>query len=150
MNEVESTIRSNRSKGRTVSTKTNRSIRPSRSNSMWLFYQNKFKSSFEMGLTRRQITILILIKRRERRQKVEAMKTKRVWVRQLYTERKGNGEYRSLIKEVQIFDEMLFSKQLRMMRQNYENLLTLVTPRITKSSVKREAISPGERLSVTW
>ena len=50
---------------------------------------------------------------------------------------------------MQIFDEMLFSKQLRMMRQKYENLLTLVASRITKSLVKSEVISLGERLSVT-
>ena len=100
-----------------------------------------------MGLNRRQIIIEPLIKRRERRRKVEAMKTKRVWVRQLYTE--GKGEYRSLIKEMQIFDEMLFNQQFRMMGQKYENLLTLVAPRITKSLVKSEAISLRERLPIT-
>ena len=102
-----------------------------------------------MGLTRRQVIILLLIKRRERRRKVEAMKTKRMWVRQVYTERKEKGEYCSLIKEIQFFDEMLFYQQFRMTPQKYEHLLTLVAPRITKSQMKREAISPGERLSVT-
>ena len=36
-----------------------------------------------------------------------------------------------------------------MMRQKYENLLTIIAPRITKSSVKSETISFGGRLSVT-
>ena len=35
-----------------------------------------------------------------------------------------------------------------MMRQKYENLLTMVAPRITKSLVESEAISLRERLSV--
>ena len=75
---------------------------------------------------------------------MEAMKTTRMWV---YTKRKG--KHRLLSKEMQIFDEMLFYQQLRMTLQKYENLLIMVAPRITKSSVKREAISPGERLSVS-
>ena len=102
-----------------------------------------------MGLTRKEIIIALLIKRRERRRNLQVTKSKRVWVRQLYRERKEKGEYRSLIKEMQVVDEMLFYQQFRMTPQKYETLLALVARRITKSSVKREAISPGERLSVT-
>lgn len=40
-----------------------------------------------MGLTRKQIIISLVIRRRERRRNFEAMKSKRVWVRQLYRER---------------------------------------------------------------
>ena len=102
-----------------------------------------------MGLTRKEIIIALLIKRRERCRNLQVTKSKRVWVRQLYRERKEKEEYRSLIKEMQVVDEMLFYQQVRMMPQKYETLLALVARRITKSSVKREAISPGERLSVT-
>ena len=76
------------------------------------------------------------------------MKTKIVWIEKLYRERKEKGEYHSLIKEMQIVVEMLFYQQFRVTAQKYKNLLTLLAPRITMSLVKREATSPGERLSV--
>ena len=61
-----------------------------------------------MGLTRKGIIIALLIKRRERGRNLQVMKSKRVRVRQLYRESKEKGEYRSLIKEMQVVDEMLF------------------------------------------
>ena len=61
-----------------------------------------------MGLTRKEIIIALLIKRRERGRNLQVMKSKSVRVRQLYRERKEKGEYRSLIKEMQVVDEMLF------------------------------------------
>ena len=61
-----------------------------------------------MGLTRKEIIIALLIKRRERGRNLQVMKSRRVRVRQLYRERKEKGEYRSLIKEMQVVDEMLF------------------------------------------
>ena len=61
-----------------------------------------------MGLTRKEIIISLLIKRRERGRNLQGMKSKSVRVRQLYRERKEKGEYRSLIKEMQVVDEMLF------------------------------------------
>ena len=73
------------------------------------FYQNKFKCGLKIGLTRRQIIILLDKKRRERRRKVEAVKTKRARGRQLYTERKGKGEYFSLIKEMRILMKCCFT-----------------------------------------
>ena len=61
-----------------------------------------------MGLTRKEIIIALLIKRRERGRNLQVMKSKRVRVRQLQKERKEKGEYRSLIKEMQVVDKMLF------------------------------------------
>ena len=61
-----------------------------------------------MGLTRKGIISALLIKRRERGQNLQVMKSKRVRVRQLYRERKEKGEYRLLIKEMQVVDKMLF------------------------------------------
>ena len=60
----------------------------------------------------------LLRRRRERRRNVEAMKSKRVWVRQLYRERKQKGEHRALVKEMQVVDEVLFYQQFRMSPQN--------------------------------
>ena len=50
------------------------------------------------------------------------MKSKRVRVRQLYRERKEKEEYHSLIKEVRVFDKMLFYQQFRMTEHKYETL----------------------------
>ena len=61
-----------------------------------------------MGLTRKGIIIALLIKRRERGRNLQVMKSKRVHVRQQYRERKEKGEYRLLIKEMQVVDKMLF------------------------------------------
>ena len=103
-----------------------------------------------MALTKRQIIISLLIRRRERRRQERNMKTKkRVWVRQLYRERKEKGEYHLLIREMKSYDHMMFYQQFRMTPEQYENLFRLVAPKILKSSQKREAIEPGERLSVT-
>ena len=101
-----------------------------------------------MGLTRRQIIVLLLLRRRQRRRSKEK-ENKRIWVRKLYTERKEKGEYHLLIREMKLYDHMLFYQQFIMTLEKYEHLLRLVAPNILKSCVKREAIQPGERLSGT-
>ena len=101
-----------------------------------------------MGLTRRQIVVLLLLRRRQRRRSKEK-ENKRIWVRKLCAERKEKGEYHLLIREMKLYDHMLFYQQFRMTPEKYEHLLQLVAPKSLKSCVKREAIQPGERLSVT-
>ena len=44
---------------------------------------------------------------------------------------------------------MLFYQQFQMTPEKYEYLLQLVAPNLMKDSSKREAIQPGELLSVT-
>ena len=101
-----------------------------------------------MALSRRQIILLLLLRRRNRRPR-ETRKAKKEWVRHLYRGRAEKGEYSSLLQEMKLVDGMLFFQQFRMTPGKYESLLRLVGPRIRKSSVKRDAISPGERLAVT-
>ena len=55
-----------------------------------------------------------------------------------------SGEYSCTQKEMEKVNTDRWLKKCK-----YENLLTLVAPQITKSLVKREAVSPGERLPVT-
>ena len=69
-------------------------------------------------------------------------------MRQLYKDRKTKGEYHLLIKEMKTFDKEYFFQNFRMTPTKFEELLMLVTPKIIKSSTKREAITPGERLCV--
>ena len=95
-------------------------------------------------LSRRTLILLILWRRKEARKL-----RKRKWVRIIFEERNTKGEYKLLIKELQLHDHEYFFKYFRMSPTRYEELLRLVAAHITKSSIRREAIGPGERLAVT-
>ena len=68
-------------------------------------------------------------------------------MRKIYKERKTKGEFHLLVKEMKVCDHEF--KYFRMNPTQYENLLKLIAPAITKSSIKREVIGPSERLSLT-
>lgn len=97
-----------------------------------------------MALSRREIIILLLLRRRRRKKA-----NRKFWVRQIFAERKQKGEYHLLIKEMRLVDNELFFRQFRMNPTKFEELLSYVAPEIIKSSVKREPISPSERLCAT-
>ena len=94
------------------------------------------------------IIALLLRRRRQRREQLPVIQ-KRLWIRKIYQERKEKGEYHLLIRDMRLYDHSLFYQQFRMTPTKYEDLLNMVAPQIVKSSLKREAISPGERLAVT-
>ena len=48
-------------------------------------------------------------------------------------------------KGLKLFDHEFFCKQFRMTNENLQNLLTVVTPRILKSLLRREAVGPIEK-----
>ena len=54
-----------------------------------------------------------------------------------------------MVQELKLFDSEYFFKQFRMTPQKIEELPAWIARRILKSIVKREAISPEERLCVT-
>ena len=64
-------------------------------------------------------------------------------------DRKIKGEFHTLIQDLKLHDAEYFFKYFRMNTTQYENLLTMIAPRIQKSSMKRECIGPSERLCVT-
>ena len=70
-------------------------------------------------------------------------------MRKIFTERKQKGEFYTLVQDLKLFESEYFFKQFRMTPRKLEELLGWVAPRILKSNVKREAISPEERLCVT-
>ena len=72
-----------------------------------------------------------------------------MWVRKIFAERKIKGEYHLLIQDLKLHDAVYFFRYFRMDTTQFENLLTMIAPRIQKSSLKRECISPSERLCVT-
>ena len=83
------------------------------------------------------------------RMKIRKIRKHRFWVRKILTERKWKGEYCVLVNELKLFDHEFFYKQFGMSTTRYEELLKLVALLITKSSERREVVSPGERLCIT-
>ena len=82
---------------------------------------------------------LLVSKKRKLNKKQEfymKIRTHRIWVRKILLERRWKGEYHTLIKELILFDHELFYKQFRMSPGRFEELLRLVGPSITKSSLK--------------
>ena len=63
-------------------------------------------------------------------------------------ERETKGASNLLVKDIALYDQEYFFKFFRMTPM-YEQLLQLVASVITKCSIRREAIGPGERLTVT-
>ena len=98
-------------------------------------------------LNNRRVLLLILRRRLLFRKKKE--KKRRFLVGKIFTERKQKGEFYTLVEDLKLFDIEYFFKQFRMTPRKLEELLGWVAPRILKSNVKREAISPEERLCVT-
>ena len=90
-----------------------------------------------------------VLKKRKIAKNAVAPRKHKVWVRKLLTERKWKGEYHVLVKEMMLFDHETFYKQFRMSPSRYESLLQMIAPLIIKSSMKREAIHPSERLLIT-
>ncbi|XP_029344031.1 uncharacterized protein LOC103309790 [Acyrthosiphon pisum] len=75
-------------------------------------------------------------------------RTKKNWVRKMFTERKFVGEFHTLFKELED-EEIYFYKYLRMSQSQFYVLLTKIQPKIQKQNTTfREAISPKEKLMV--
>lgn len=80
-------------------------------------------------------------------------KLRSVWTRNWLLKRESHGAYSNLIQELRAGDaveQSLFCKILRMTPNDFDYLLNLVTPLISKMDTRmRKAISPGERLAIT-
>ena len=74
---------------------------------------------------------------------------KSIWVIQLFKERETKGAFNLLVKDMALYDQEYFFKFFRMTPTKYEQLLQLVASAITKCSIRREAIGPSERLTVS-
>ena len=97
-------------------------------------------------LSRRTLYLLLL---QHLKEKKNLKYRKRMWVRQLFKERETKGAFNLLVKDMALYDQEYFFKFFRMTPTKYEQLLQLVAPAITKCSIRREAIGPSERLTVT-
>lgn len=101
------------------------------------------------AVNRRLLLLLLLRNRRAKRIREQQKYKKDIWVRRIFAERRAKGEYCTLIREMRLFDHEYFFKQFRMTPARFDHLLSLVGPDITKCSLRREVIPPGERLCLT-
>ncbi|KAK3917403.1 Putative nuclease [Frankliniella fusca] len=76
-------------------------------------------------------------------------KDRRWWVRPIFLDRKLAGAWFSLIPVMREFDHDAHFNFLRMTPAGFDWLLQKVSPFLTKSSIRREPISAGERLAIT-
>ena len=116
---------------------------------MCALFLKTYSNSQRMDTDDALLLALLVLKKREIAKNVVAPRKHKVWVRKLLTERKWKGEYHVLVKEMMLFDHETFYKQFRMSPTRYESLLQMITPLIIKSSTRREAIHPSERLLIT-
>lgn len=94
--------------------------------------------------------LLILLSLKAEKRKRKSSK-KRFWVNTLLQERKQLGFYYRLFPIIRncTLRNSSFFNYFRMTPSQFENLLTIVGPKIKKQSLYREAISEAERLSLT-
>ena len=99
-----------------------------------------------MAAVSRRTLLLMLLRRRWR---TKTRYKKRMWVCRIFQERESKGEFYLLVLDLRLHDEEYFFKYFRMSVMQYEELLSMVAPKIQKSSEKRKCIGPSERLCVT-
>lgn len=91
------------------------------------------------------VLLAVTLRRRRRRRRNRV-----VWTKKWIQNRKSQGAFHQLLKELQQLDTSSYKNFVRMDAATFEELLLLIAPKITKKdTVMREAISPGERLAVT-
>lgn len=73
---------------------------------------------------------------------------KRFWIEPIFQERHSHGFY-SAIFQVMSLHESRFRNYFRMTATQFEELLLMVAPQISKQTVIRKSISAEERLSLT-
>ncbi|XP_071580664.1 uncharacterized protein [Temnothorax nylanderi] len=97
---------------------------------------------------RKRIVAALLIILLENEQYKQVYSKKRFWVNPLLEERKRHGFYHSLFPIISL-DSSIFLNYFRMTRVQFEELLIMVGPIISKQNLCREPISAAERLSLT-
>ena len=75
---------------------------------------------------------------------------KRFWRRGIFKVRKLFSEYYTLYQSLRVSDREFHCRYLRMSKERFDHLLSLVCDKITKKNMKmREAITAEERLVIT-
>lgn len=86
--------------------------------------------------------------REKRKNKKRKYKKKRFWVHPIFKLRCAHGFYHAVFPTLSMH-EPKFMNYMRMTSTQFEDLLCLIAPFITKKTVVREPIPAAERLSIT-
>jgi hypothetical protein len=93
------------------------------------------------------LLFILLLRRRQRRVKALSRNT---WTKRWIMRRQIQGAYANLITELNVEDPEKFRQFHRLERQHFEEILTIVSPVISKrDNSMRSAISSSKRLSIT-
>ena len=96
------------------------------------------------------ITVAIALLLRKRRSNRNGDRRKhRYWVNNILQKRKSLGAFHTLVQEMRLSHREEFSRYFRMSPDRFENLLSIVGPRLIKVCRSREPITPIEGLAVT-
>jgi hypothetical protein len=91
------------------------------------------------------LSIYLILGRRKRLLE----KKKRIWRKPWFSHHDEQGAFNNLLPELEV-DDHSYRGFLRMSKQQFDNLVTLVGPVVERQNTHfRSAISPGERLAVT-
>lgn len=88
---------------------------------------------------------------KKKRKKVNKSRKKRSeWVKSYLQRREQSGLYTNLVNELRSEEPELFKNYLRMTKESFDHVLSLVKADLTKETTNmREPISPGLKLAVT-
>lgn len=96
---------------------------------------------------KRKVLVALLINEVQKKKRRNYSK-KRYWVEPVFQERKLHGFYHAIFPVITLEDSR-FRNYFRMNVAQFEELLCMIAPSITKQTVIREPIPPAERLSMT-
>ena len=95
------------------------------------------------------VAIGVMIANR-RKQLLKKKQIKRFWRRGIFRDRKIHSEYYTLYQSLRDSDREFHYRYVRMSKERFDHLLSLLRERITKKETKmREAITAEERLVIT-
>ena len=74
-------------------------------------------------------------------------RTHKYWIHPILLNRKTLGTYHSLVQELKLHGDK-FRQYFRVSTEQFENLLTITGPHLTKYGPSRETISASQRLAI--
>lgn len=95
-------------------------------------------------------TVISMLIERRRRKIFKRKQMKRFWTRGIFRDRKLHSEYYNLYLDLRENDREFHYRYLRMSKERFDHLLSLVRDKITKKDTRlRKAITAEERLVIT-
>lgn len=115
---------------------------------MWIYQCQKIIRQAQINSLRRKRILMTLIVNDFAIQNKKKYNKKRFWVHPLYKLRREHGFFEAVFPTLHSFPEK-FENYIRMSASQFEELLCLIGPHITKKNVVRKPISATARLVMT-